>query len=590
VFAKVLVANRGEIAIRIFRTLRDLGVASVAVYSDADRDAPFVRYADEAYRIGAGPATESYLRGETIVRTALRAGAEAIHPGFGFLAENADFARACAAAGLVFVGPPPDAIEIMGSKVRAREAMRAAGVPVIPGATEPVPDLAAASRVAGEIGYPVAVKASAGGGGKGIRVAGAPDELAAAFETARREGRAYFADDTVYVERYLERPRHVEVQVLADAHGAVIHLGERDCTIQRRHQKLVEETPSPAVDAALRDRIGAIGVTAARAVDYTNAGTVEGLLAGDGTYYFLEMNTRLQVEHTVTEMVTGLDLVREQLRLAAGEPLGLRQSDVVLRGHAIQCRINAEDAARGFAPVPGRIVHYREPAGPGVRVDSGVTAGSSVSELYDPMIAKLITWDADREGARRRMLRALSEFEITGVATLVSFHRALLRHPGFAAGEGLHDVVEGGLDLAAEPAAPEAAPAGGDGALPAAAGEPESLTVEVDGKRFDVTVVVPEPPGRTRLLARRESLARRGGAGAGAHDVIASPMQGTVLRVGANAGAAVRAGDVLVVIEAMKMENEIVAPHDGVVERVDVDVGQAVRAGDALLELAGTGD
>ena len=443
-FHKVLVANRGEIAIRVFRTLREMGIGSVAVYSEADRESPFVGYADEAYLIGPGPAALSYLMSETIVRTALRSGAEAVHPGFGFLAENAAFARACGAAGLTFVGPPPDAIEAMGSKISARELMERAGVPVIPGTNEAVETVEQALEIAEQIGYPVAVKASAGGGGKGIEVAADADGLSRAYESARRQGQAYFADSSVFLERYLERPRHVEVQVLADSHGSIIHLGERDCSIQRRHQKIVEETPSPAVSPELRERIGSIGVEAARAVGYVNAGTVEGLLAEDGTYYFLEMNTRLQVEHTVTEMVTGLDLVREQLRIASGEPLSIGQEDVELRGHSIQCRINAEDPARDFLPTPGRVTRYREPSGPGVRVDSGVVEGAVIPELYDAMIAKLIVWDEDREHARRRMLRALSEFEIGGVHSLIPIHRAILEHPEFVAGGTMHEFVEGG--------------------------------------------------------------------------------------------------------------------------------------------------
>ena len=354
-FSKILVANRGEIAVRVFRTLRELGVGTVAVYSDVDRDKLHVAVADEAYLIGPGPSVDSYLRADRIVDVAARAGAEAIHPGYGFLAENAEFARMVESAGLVWIGPPPEAIEAMGSKIAARERMRAAGVPVVPGTTEPAASVADVFEAAAEIGYPIAVKASAGGGGKGLRVAYGEDDVERAFDTARREGEAYFADSAVYVERYLDDPRHVEVQVLADAHGNVVHLGERDCTIQRRHQKLVEETPSPAVDPALRARIGAIAIDAARAVGYRSAGTIEGLLDTDGSYYFLEMNTRVQVEHTVTEAVTGIDIVREQVLVAAGEPLSLSQDDIVLRGHAIECRINAEDVARGFLPTPGRI-------------------------------------------------------------------------------------------------------------------------------------------------------------------------------------------------------------------------------------------
>ncbi len=578
-FTKVLVANRGEIAVRVCRTLRELGIASVAVYSEADRELPFVDYADEAYAIGPGPATESYLRGETIIRTAQRAGAEAIHPGFGFLAENPAFARACAAAGLTFIGPSPDAMEAMASKTAARQAMAAAGVPIVPGLTEPVATLDDARAAAAEIGYPVAVKAAAGGGGKGIKPAAAPDELERAFESAQREGKAYFADDAVYLERYLERPRHVEVQVLADLHGNVIHLGERDCSVQRRHQKILEETPSPAVTPELRERIGAIAVDAARAVGYTNAGTVEGLLDADGSYYFLEMNTRLQVEHTVTEMVTGLDLVREQVWIAGGRPLGWTQADVRLSGHSIQCRINAEDPAAGFVPTPGTITRYREPSGPGVRIDSGVAEGSTISGLYDPMIAKVVVWDEDRELARRRMLRALSELEIEGPKTLIPLHRQILEHPDFIAGGLLHEFVEAGGEVVDD---------GGPGperGLAPVAREAKTLPVEVDGKRFEVTVTVPEDPGRTRLRARRAAIAERERSAHGAADVVRSPMQGTVLTVGVAAGDTVATGDVLVVVEAMKMENEIVSHGPGVVEAVDVGAGDQVARGQVLLRL-----
>ncbi len=461
--SKVLVANRGEIAVRIFRTLRELGIGSVAVYSEADRDAVHPRVADEAYLIGPGPAAESYLVGERILDAARQAGAEAIHPGYGFLAENAAFARAVEDAGLTWIGPPSSAIELMGSKTEARTAMQAAGVPIIPGATEPVETVEEVLRLGDEVGYPLIVKAAAGGGGKGMKLVASPDEAERAFESAQREGEKYFADGRVYVERYLEDPRHVEVQVLADTHGNVIHLGERDCTIQRRHQKLIEETPSPAVDAALRERIGQIAVDAARAAGYRSAGTIEGLLTADGSYYFMEMNTRIQVEHTVTEEVTGIDLVREQVLIAAGEPLSIRQEDVVLRGHSIECRINAEDVSSGFLPAPGRITAYREPSGPGVRVDSGVVAGSEISGLYDPMIAKLIVHGVDREHARKRMLRALDEFEIGGLPTLLGFHRALLGHPEFVAGGTGHGLVESeelaalAEELTREPAAEAAA-------------------------------------------------------------------------------------------------------------------------------------
>src|SRR5919202_560980 len=425
-FTKVLVANRGEIAVRVMRTLEEMGIGTVAVYSEPELEAPHVRRADEADLLGPGPATESYLVVDKIIEVAKQADAEAIHPGYGFLAENAAFARACDDAGIKFIGPPAAAIEAMGSKTRAREIMKKAGVPIVPGTTDPVDTVDDARKIVEEsIGYPVAIKAAGGGGGKGFRVALEESELEKAFEGAAREGEKFFSDATVYIERYLPDPRHVEVQVLADEHGNVIHLGERDCSVQRRHQKLIEESPAPAVDEALRERIGKIGTDAARAVGYRSAGTIEGLLQ-DGEYFFLEMNTRVQVEHCVTEKVNGIDIVREQVRIAAGEELSLAQDDVKFFGHAIECRINAEDAAKNFAPAPGTITSYFEPAGPGVRVDSGVEAGSEISPMYDPMIAKLITWDVDREAATRRMIRALGEYQLDGVKSLIPFHIALL--------------------------------------------------------------------------------------------------------------------------------------------------------------------
>jgi acetyl-CoA/propionyl-CoA carboxylase biotin carboxyl carrier protein len=577
-FSKVLVANRGEIAIRIFRTLRELEIESVAVYSEADRAALHVRVADEAWLLGGGAAAESYLNQERIVETALKAGAEAMHPGDGFLAENAAFARAVEGAGLTWIGPPPEAIEAMGSKTEARERMKAAGVPIIPGTTEPVETAAEVVRLGAELGWPLAIKASAGGGGKGFRVVREGDDVERALETARREGEAYFSNPAVYVERYLEDPRHVEVQVLADAHGGVIHLGERDCTIQRRHQKLVEETPSPAVDAELRARIGAIAVEAARAVGYRSAGTVEGLLDRDGAYYFMEMNTRIQVEHTVTEMVTGLDLVREQVLIAAGEPLSLRQEDVRLVGHAFECRINAEDPSAGFRPTPGRIAGYREPGGPGVRIDSGVEDGSEISPLYDPMIAKLVVHGVDREHARRRMLRALDEYRIGGITTLLGFHRALLRHPCFVEAGTCHGVVESEqLAQQAEQLSHETtidtAP---DGRL-----RERVTAVELDGRRFDVTVLAPEPPWAALAERRRERTAARAG-GAGGRDAIVSPMQGTVLSVEIEDGDAVTAGQVICVVEAMKMENEVHALRAGVVSELSVRAGEPIGTGQVI--------
>jgi len=586
-FSKVLVANRGEIAIRVFRTLRELGIGSIAVYSEADRGSLHVRAADEAYLVGPGAPAESYLHGGRILEVARDAGAEAIHPGYGFLAENAAFARACEDAGVVWIGPPPAAIDAMGSKVEARRLMSAAGVPVIPGTTDPVDSVDELVRLGDEYGWPLAVKASAGGGGKGLKVVASADEAERALASAKREGEAYFSDATVYVEKLIEDPRHVEVQVLADAHGNAIHLGERDCTIQRRHQKLVEETPSPAVSPELRERIGQVALDAARAVGYRSAGTIEGLLDRDGNYWFLEMNTRIQVEHTVTELVTGVDLVREQILVAAGQPLSVRQEDVAFRGHAIECRVNAEDAAAGFLPTPGTITAYREPAGPGVRVDSGVEAGSEVVGIYDPLVAKLCVWDTDRERARRRMLRALEEYAIEGVTTLVGFHRALLEHPCFVAGSTCHGVVES-EELAAEAARLEAAGAAA-AASPDGRVQGRAVAVEVGGRRFDVTVLEPEPPHVALARRRRERSAGGGHAHAAAREAVVSPMQGTVLSVEVAEGDEVTAGVVLCVIEAMKMENEIRAHRDGVVTGLTVAPGEAVGTGQVICIVSANG-
>ena len=578
-FSKVLVANRGEIAVRIFRTLRELAIGTVAVYSEADRGSLHVSAADEAYLVGPGPPAESYLHQERILEAARRAGADAVHPGYGFLAENARFARACSDAGVVWIGPPPGAIEAMGSKISARETMKGAGVPIVPGTTEPIESADELVRLGKEHSWPLAIKASAGGGGKGLKVVGSPEEAERAFASARREGESYFADPTVYVEKFIENPRHVEVQVLADGHGNVIHLGERDCTIQRRHQKLVEETPSPAVTPELRKQIGETAVAAARAVGYENAGTIEGLLAPDGSYYFLEMNTRLQVEHTVTELVTGLDLVREQVLIAAGEPLSLRQEDVRFAGHAIECRINAEDPANGFLPAPGVITAYAEPAGPGVRLDSGVREGSEVVGLYDPLIAKLCVWDIDREHARLRMLRALEELVIEGVTTLVGFHRALLSHPCFVEGTTCLGVVDSLVPLGAPSA--RAAPGGRL--------EEQVVEVEVDSRRYEVKLLRPEPPYAELARRRRE---RTGGAGqhTAAKEAVVSPMQGTVLAVEVSEGDEVREGQVICIVEAMKMENEITAHRRGLVTGLSIAPGEPVKTGQVICVVAQEGD
>ncbi len=585
-FSKILIANRGEIAVRIIRACEELGIATVAVYSELDRDAIHVKRADEAFLLGPGPAAESYLVVDKLLDAIERSGAEAVHPGYGFLAENAAFAAALEQRGIVFIGPPASAIEAMGSKIKARELMAAASVPIVPGTIEPVETLAEARHLAGEvIGYPVAVKAAGGGGGKGFRVALSADKLEEAFEGAAREGEKFFSDATVYLERYLPDPRHVEVQVLADKHGNVVHLGERDCSLQRRHQKLIEEAPAPAVDQELRAMIGKIATEAARAVGYAGAGTVEGLLQG-GDYYFLEMNTRVQVEHCVTEMVTGVDIVREGIRVAAGEPLSFTQDEVQLRGHAIECRINAEDASKGFVPAPGRIGQYREPSGPGVRVDSGVGPGSEISPMYDPMVAKLIVWDVNRELATARMVRALREFEITNLTTLIPFHTAILQTEQWANAETCRELIEDREWLKALSGAPP------ESELPEEEEKVEqSYTVEVSGKRFEVRVTGPAFAGAANgAVAAVGGVARKspkrsersGGAQHHGGDTLESPLQGTVLKVAVTPGQPIEAGALVCVIEAMKMENEITAHKAGTITEVPISAGASVANGDTL--------
>jgi acetyl-CoA/propionyl-CoA carboxylase biotin carboxyl carrier protein len=592
-FSKVLVANRGEIAVRIVRALDELGVASVAVYSELDRDALHAKRAGEAYNLGEGPAAENYLSIEKILDVAKRSGAEAIHPGYGFLAENAPFAQACEDAGIVFIGPPASAIEAMGSKTKARALMQAAGVPIVPGTTEPVATVKDALKIAkDEIGFPVAVKAAGGGGGKGFRVALTEDELEGAFEGSSREGEKFFSDATVYLERYLHDPRHVEVQVLADRHGNVIHLGERDCSIQRRHQKVIEESPAPewVVDEEMRARIGQIGVEAAKAVDYVGAGTIEGLFSArdnaEPEYFFLEMNTRVQVEHCVTEMTTGVDIVKEGIKAAAGEQLSYRQEQIELRGHAIECRINAEDASKNFAPAPGKIGAYIEPSGPGVRVDSGVGAGGEVSPMYDPMVAKLIVWDADREQATQRMLRALGEYEIEGLKTLIPFHQALLATEQWAKGETCRDLLEdkAWLKTLAFPA-PQAP--GDDGGTEQKV--EQSYEVEVSGQRFDVRVVGPPFAGGDggsgsangstaggRAAPKRK---QRESSSGGGPDTLPSPLQGNMWKVLVKQGDTVEEGQLLCIIEAMKMENEITAHKAGTISELPITEGAPIQAG-----------
>ncbi len=580
---RVLVANRGEIAVRVIQACRELGVSPVAVYSQADATSLHVRLADDAIPIGPARAAESYLNVPRLLAAARQAGADAVHPGYGFLSEHADFAAACEEAGLTFVGPTPAAIAAMGSKVAAKSLARRLGVPLAPGSDGAVDTLEQALAVAGRIGYPLAIKAAAGGGGRGLKVVAEEAELAVAFDAARREGQAYFGNPEVFIERYLRRPRHVEVQVLADGHGAVLTLGERDCSIQRNHQKLIEETPA-MLSAALRREMTQAAETLAREIGYRSAGTVEFIVSGE-SYYFLEMNTRIQVEHTVTEMVTGIDLVQAQLRIAGGQELWLRQQDVVPRGHAIQCRINAEDPAQGFRPAPGLVRAYRAPTGAGVRVDSALYAGYTVPGDYDSLVAKLVTWGADRDEARRRMRRALAELVVIGVPTTVPFHQHVMEDPAFVAGHVDTGYV-GRVDLSLLPAAasfdlPTMGPlAPPDGPT---LGPARTFAVQVGGQPFTVDVAeVQAADGRS---GRRRDSARRPTPSSTADGAVRSTMAGVVVRLDVGVGDRVEAGQTVCAVEAMKMENDITAPRAGAVARLHVAVGAAIEVGGLLLEI-----
>lgn len=583
-FDTVLVANRGEIALRVMRACRELGLRTVAIYSEADRDAPHVAYADAAYLIGPGPSLESYLNIERVIEAARASGAGAIHPGYGFLAENAAFAHAVLEAGLIFVGPPVGAMERMGGKVAARREAITADVPVVPGVLEPVEDVAEVHRLGEEFGYPLAIKAVAGGGGRGLRVVRSPDEVADAYASARREALSAFRNDSVYVERYLDHPRHIEIQVLADAHGTALHLGERECSIQRRHQKLIEECPSTVISPEVRAEMGAAAVRLVQSVGYVSAGTLE-FLYQDGQYYFLEMNTRIQVEHTVTEMVYGIDLVQAQLRIARGEKLTLTQDDLTPRGHAIECRINAEDPAAQFRPALGTIGAYREPTGFGVRVDSGVRAGWAIPQFYDSLVAKLITWGRTREEAIGRMQRALAEYEIEGVTTTIPFHQAALAQDAFVAGNTTVNFIPEHPQVLTNGDAKPASPASGEEESSPA----RRFDVEVNGKRFNVRVAeIGAPPSETRRSTNGAQPSRASGRSArktkAASNAITSPIQGTLVSVRVQAGQPVEAGNVLFVVEAMKMENEISAPHAGIIAEVRAKSGTTIQAG-ALLAL-----
>ncbi len=582
-FEKVLIANRGEIAVRIIRALKEMGVASVAVYSDADRESLHARLADEAYHVGPAPATESYLDIGKLIGVAQRSGAEAVHPGYGFLAESAPFARAVEEAGLVWIGPHPMAIEVMGSKVESRRIMAKAEVPMVPGTKEPVDSADEVRNFAGEHGYPVAVKASAGGGGKGFAVAEDGEGAATAFERASREGVAYFGDGSVYTEKYLSGPRHVEIQVVRDKHGNAVHLGERDCSIQRRHQKLLEESPSPAIDPAMREAMGEAAIGAAEAVGYDNVGTVE-FLVQDDEFYFLEMNTRVQVEHPVTEEVTGIDIVQTGIRVAAGEELPFTQEDVGWRGHAIEVRLNAEDAANDFVPSPGTVTAYEEPGGPGVRVDSALREPGVVPEYYDPLFAKLIVRGADREDALRRLRRALGEFRIEGIATTLPFFEALLDDEVFVKGAYTTGFVAermGGLKIEAH----QAEGAGG-GSPGTSRKEPREVEVEVNGKLFRVKVYADQEGRSQEAKAPPSRRGREKGRGAAATEgAVVAPMQGTIVKVLVEEGQEVAADEAVCILEAMKMESEIRVKSAGTVSEVLVEAGKTVRSGDPLIAL-----
>ncbi len=584
---KVLIANRGEIAVRVIRACREQGIATVAVYSELDRDALHVRLADEAYALGGETAAESYLNTEAILDALARSGADGVHPGYGFFSENADFARSIIAMpGVAWIGPPPEAIEVMGDKISSRHAATAAQVAGVPGTDEPITSAAEVLAFAEEHGWPVAIKAAYGGGGRGMKVVHEADEVEEAIESAQREALAYFGRDEIYLERYLTWPRHVEMQVIADTHGNCVWVGERDCSAQRRHQKLVEEAPAPDFPDEVRRAMGEAAVRVASSCGYVNAGTIE-FLYQDGEFYFLEMNTRLQVEHPVTELVSGIDLAAEQLRVAAGEPLSFTQDDIELRGHAIEVRINAEDPAGGaFLPSPGRITALTVPQGFGVRWDGGYEAGDEISQFYDNLVGKVIVWGRDRDTARRRMLRALDELVVEGVATTAPAHVAILSHPDFAAAEHSTKWVEERLDLTGVGAAP---------AAPAPEGEVEpkvrrDVDVEVNGKRFAVKVWVPESTAAPVAAGPRAARPRRAAAGdAGGHagpagaGSVTVPMQGTIVKVLVEVGDEVEADQAVCVLEAMKMENNITTVISGTVAEVKVAPGDSVGAGDVVV-------
>jgi acetyl-CoA/propionyl-CoA carboxylase biotin carboxyl carrier protein len=592
VLQKILIANRGEIAVRVIRAARELGIKTVAVYSELDREALHVRLADEAYALGGQTAAESYLNTAAILDAIKRSGADGVHPGYGFFSENADFARAIEAEGVAFIGPPPAAIEEMGDKVSSRKAALRGGAPIVPGTTEFVTSAEEIAAFGKEFGYPVAIKAAFGGGGRGMKVVHSADDVKSAMESAQREARNFFGRDEIYVEKYLTWPRHVEVQLVGDKHGNCVWVSTRDCSAQRRHQKLIEEAPAPGLPPGVEDAMGEAAIKAAKAVGYFNAGTVE-FIYQDGEFFFLEMNTRLQVEHPVTEVITGIDLVEWQIRVASGEALPMTQAEVAAqrRGHGIEIRINAENPAGGkFLPSPGKITALRAPDGFGVRFDAGYEAGDEVSQYYDNLVGKLIVWGKDRPTAIARTIRALNEMTVEGVATTIPADLAILEHPDFAAVTHSTKWVEERLDLSGIAPAKKPEAAGDD----AAALVERRTTVEVNGKRFDVKMWVPDTPmvaavagaaaGGAKKPARSSSGGGAGGA-SGSGDV-AVPMQGTIVKVLVEVGQTVEVGQPVVVLEAMKMENQINAEKAGTVKEIKVEAGAKVGAGDVVVIIA----
>ncbi len=578
---KILIANRGEIAVRVIRTAREMGIATVAVYSELDRNALHVRLADEAYALGGETAAQSYLNTDAILDIIRKSGADAVHPGYGFFSENADFAQAITDMGVAFIGPPPAAIVEMGDKVSSRKAALRGGAPIVPGTTEFVHTADEIIAFGAEHGWPVAIKAAFGGGGRGMKVVKDAASVQEAMDSAKRESKAFFGRDEIYVERYLTWPRHVEVQLVGDKHGNVVWVSTRDCSAQRRHQKLIEEAPAPALPAGVEDAMGEAAVKAARAVGYYNAGTVE-FIYQDGEFFFLEMNTRLQVEHPVSEAITGIDLVEWQIRVADGEKLPMTQSDVndLRRGHAIEIRINAENPAGGkFLPSPGTISSLKTPDGFGVRFDGGYEAGDTISQYYDNLVGKLIVWGKDRASAIARTIRALEELQVEGVHTTIPADLAILRHPDFAAMQHSTKWVEERLDLS------NVSSELSTGEPPAAGLVERTTTVEVNGKRFEVRAWVPES-GSVSTSPRRAPRASGAATGGAATGDVVAPMQGTIVKVLVEVGQEVNAGDAVVVLEAMKMENQLQADKAGTVSAVKVKAGDKVGSGDVLVVIS----